>query len=500
MADLYIPYKPFPIHLPLHLSRVREKCAMGSVGSGKTLALCGEAIRWAHDVPGRKLMICRDTVPSLRDSTEDEFISLLATPPDDEDADETPVTLWEIIEQERLLKRSGGHVDHFYFPNGSQVMFRSLDKWTKIMSYNLSFIGVDEANEIDFDTYVNLVSRLRQRHPTAMARRQGVRWGPVEKESQEIVLATNSHGHNWIWENFINHPTPDRRLFKSTSFDNPTLYREDGSFSAYLENLLSMPQIWVRRFVMGDTDTFAGQILDYDPSENVYQHFEPPAHWERGMGFDWGLRNPHAAVWFAREPGTAKWYIYREWQSYDSTIPEAREMYVTMNVQQVANKIKELERGEDVKWRAADPMIWRRHPTHVEETKTIASWFDDHGLHFQRGAKDYETRISALNNGISRRSVVVSSACPMVQVAFQQYQWEDLKVTNDDKDPAEKPLKKNDHLVDAAQYFMTLWAGNAPAADAQRPITADEHIRKLVRTQVKKHHKRATMSKRGIKR
>lgn len=498
--DLYIPYKPFPVHLPLHLSTSREKCAIGSVGSGKTLALCGEAIRWANDVPGRKLMVCRNTVPSLRDSTEDEFISLLSTPPMDDDEDEAPITLWEIIEQEKLLKRSGGHVDHFYFPNGSQVMFRSLDKWSKIMSYNLSFIGVDEANEIDSTTYVNLTSRLRQKHPTAMARRQGVRWGPVERNSQEIVLATNSHGHNWIWDYFVNNPTADRRYFRSTSFDNPTLYNEDGTFSSYLTNLLTMPPIWVKRFVMCEFDAFEGQIFDYDAQENTYVHFDPPAHWERGMGFDWGLRNPHAAVWLAREPGTAKWYVYREWQSYDSTDQHAREMHTTMNITAVANKIKELEQGEAIKWRAADPMLWRRHPTNIEETKTIAQWFDDHGLYFQRGAKGYEARIEAVNGPLSRRNLVISTGCPATQVAVQQYQWADLKVANDEVDPQEKPKKKNDHLVDALEYFMSLFTTTKVPADTQRPLTFDEQTKKLIRNQVKKHYNHATMHRRGVRR
>lgn len=499
MADLYIPYKPFPVHLPAHLSNAREKCLMGSVGSGKTLALCGEAIRWAHEVPGRKLMVCRNTVPSLRDSTEDEFISLLSTPPDEEEEDEVPITLWEIIERERLLKRSGGHIDHFYFPNGSQVMFRSLDNWTKIMSYNLSFVGVDEANEIDAETYVNLVSRLRQKHPTAKARRQGVRWGPVERDTQEIVLASNSHGHNWIWEYFINRPTHERRVFKSSSFDNPTLYNDDGTFSAYLKSLLTMPPLWIKRFVFGDTEAFEGQILDFSVEENIYNHFDPPSTWERGMGFDWGLRNPHAAVWFAREPGTSKWYQYREWQSYDSTDSVARESYVTMNIAQVAQVIQNLESGEKISWRAADPMIWRRQPTAGDETKTIADYFEGYGLFFSRGAKDYETRISALNAHLSPRNLTISTNCPMSQVAYQQYQWADLSVVRDDKDPQEKPLKKNDHLVDAAQYFFTLFTSSSVPADKNRPLDADEYIRQLVRSQTKKHHKRATIHKRGMK-
>lgn len=490
MADLWIPYKPFPIHTSLHLSAAREKAALGSVGSGKTLAVCGEAIRWANDVPGRKLMVSRKTVPSLRDTTEAELIAMLSTPPDDDDDDEVPITLWEIIEREKLVKRSGGHIDNFHFPNGSQIMFRSLDNWTKIMSYNLSFIAVDEANEIDFETYVNLVSRLRQKQPTAMARRQGVKWGPLEKNTQEIVLASNSHGHNWIWEQFVNHPTPDRRYFRSTSFDNPTLYNEDGTFSKFLDNLLRMPPIWVKRFVLCEFDAFEGQILDFNPVENVYPHFVPPPHWERGMGLDWGIRNPTAIVWFAREPGTVKWYQYREWQSYDSTIPEEREMHVPLNVHQIARKIQELEFGETIKWRAADPMIFRKQTGYMEN-QTIDYFFRKHGLYFTAGAKGYEARINALNQVMTPRNLLVSTACPQSQVAYQQYRWEDLKF--DDKDPAERPVKKNDHIVDAAEYFFTLFTNTKVPDDANRPLSFDEQLRKMVRTQVKKH---ATMHKR----
>ena len=485
MAELWVPYKPFPVFEAVHFSGAREKALLGSVGSGKTLALCGEAIHWGNQVPGRRLMISRDTVPSLMHTTEMEFINLLSTPPDDDDDDEVAITLWEIIEQEKLVKRSGGHVDHFYFPNGTQVMFRSLDKWTKIMSYNLSFIAVDEANEIDSTTYVNLVSRLRQREPTGMARRMGVRWGPAERNRQEIVLASNSHGHNWIWDFFVNSPTPERRYFRSTSFDNPTLYEEDGELSAYLQNLLNMPPIWVKRFVMCEFDAFEGQIFDYSAVENVSNHFDPPATWDRAMGMDWGLRNPTALVWIARDPSSGKWYMYREWQNYDATDPVARETATTPTVAGISRVIKELEGSETIKWRAAGPDVWRRQSaTTIETTKTIDYMFRQHGIVFQIGAKGYEPRIQAVNEPLSSRMLMISNACPFTQVAIQQYQWEDLKVENEDKDPREVPKKKNDHLVDALAYILTLFSPRKPAE--QKKSSFDDEVRKAIRAQVKR--------------
>ncbi len=468
-------YEPFPVHLPFHMTKVREKAAIGAVGSGKTLALCADAIGLALNQPGSRIMIARQTTPALRDTTETEFVNLLTQRPADND---TGTTLWELCEP----KRMAGHIDRIYFPNGSEVLFRSLDDWRKHMSLNLAAVYIDEASEIEYDAYNGLKTRLRQQQPTPMAREQGVKWDKSNIR-QLIAIATNPNGHDWVWDHFVNQETSGRRYFRSTSFDNPTLYNDDGSPSPYLESLLAMPEMWVRRYVLCEFDAFEGQILEFSPTDHVHTHFTPPSDWERAMGLDWGLRNPTAVVWWARKPGTSRWYQYREWQSYDPTDVVSRESYTTMSVHEVAATIKQLESGETIKYRAADPAIRNRMG---ESTKSVEYWFSTHGLNFQMGSKDYSSRINALNQLLTRDELTLSTQCPMTSVAFQQYRWAKINISRD-VDGAERPRKKDDHLVDAAQYLATLFYAKAPPpVPTEDETSLNAQVWKQVGKQVKK--------------
>lgn len=470
MTRIVVPYNPFAVHRPFHMTKAREKAAIGAVGSGKTLALCGDALGHCLEQPGSKAMLCRMTVPSLRDTTEQEFVNMISTPPDDYYGDEEIPTLYDLCK----VSRSGGHIDRIHFPNGSELLFRSLDDWRKVMSQNLSWIGVDEANELDAETYQALISRLRQFTPLPAARRQGIRWGPKSTVRQQIALACNPDGHNWIWEYFIHAPTAERRAFLSSSFDNPTLFNEDGTPTAFLESLLTMPEIWIRRFVLTEFDVFAGQIYNFDFNKHTHQHFVPPDDWERGMGMDWGIRNPTALGWWARKPGTSKWYKYREWQSYDPLDINARDTATSPSVDDIVRVIRRLEGNEYIKWRGADPMIFRRQTGPVYN-QTIAYFFQRQGIHFQPGAKDYDSRINAVNRLLGREEISISSSCPMTQTAYQQYRWDDLAVARGDKDQAEKPRKKDDHLCDQDQYFFTLFS-QTTAPPKELPQESREQI------------------------
>jgi PBSX family phage terminase large subunit len=471
-------YEPFAVHTPFHMTRAREKAAIGAVGSGKTLALCADAVGLALSQPGSRIMVARQTIPALRDTTETEFINLLTMRPENE---ETGKTLWDLCD----VKKQAGHTDRIYFPNGSEVLFRSLDDWRKHMSLNLAAVYIDEASEIEVDAYNGLKTRLRQQQPTAEARNLGFKWDR-NTVRQHIALATNPNGHDWIWEYFVHNPTAERRFFRSTSFDNPTLYLDDGQPSPYLKSLLEMPEIWVRRYVLCEFDAFEGQILEFSPTEQVVKHFTPPDDWDRAMGLDWGLRNPTAVVWWARKPGTQRWFQYREWQTYDPLDQVQRETYVTMSVHDVAARIKQLEAGETIKYRAADPAIRNRMG---ESVKSVEYWFSTHGLHFQPGSKDYSTRINALNQALVRGELVLMDNCPMTSVAFQQYRWASIQLSRE-TDGQEKPRKKDDHLVDAAQYLATLFYGNNPAPEpVQKERTMNDEIWDQVSKQVRKQRR-----------
>lgn len=481
MADVPIAYTPLPVHTGFHQTQAREKWGVGAVGSGKTLSLCGDLLYFHLNQQGSRLMLTRQTAAALRDTTETELVNMMAMPP--EDIDYSGPTYYDLC----TVRKGGGHIEKIITPDGSEIILRGLDKWSRRMGLNLAYIGVDEGSEVTEDTYNALMSRLRQNSPLAAARRRGVKW---DWPRQQMAVVSNPNGHDWLWELFVNRPTPDRRYFMSTSFDNPTLYNPDGTPSAYLLSLLNMPPAWVARFVFCSFDAFEGQIYDWRPQDHVVPYFQPPDHWQRGMGLDWGIRNPTAIGWWAQDPETKVWYKYREWQSYDPSDPVAKATAVTPTVSYVSAIIKKLEGGEKITYRAAGPDLWRKQ-TGDMSNETIEYHFGKAGIFFTPGAPDYNSRINAVQSHLATDKIRVMTECPMTQIAYQQYRWADLRVESANSDAPEKPRKKDDHLVDADQYFFTLFTQNMAPPTAARPFTWDDHIRRQITKQVGKFTNRA---------
>jgi hypothetical protein len=491
------PYNPFPVHVPLHLSRAREKAIIGAVGSGKTIAMCADCIGVCLEQPGTRAGVFRQSVPSLRDTTEFEFVSLLSELPVDEDAweDGSVKTLMDVIESLDGVRREAGHIRSIVFPNYSEVHFQSLDKWQKHMGRNMAWIGIDEASEVTVDSYLGLMTRLRQKQPTPRARRMGYKWDP-DNVRQHMVLAANPDGHNWIWDYFVNYkPTRKhvedgtvRRWFKSTTFDNPTFFDANGEPDAFIKSLLTMPELWVRRYVLCEFDTFEGQILPFTRDQHVHLHFEPPEDWERAMGLDWGLRNPCAASWWARKPGTTQWKKYREWMSHNPMNELERQLSSAMTVHQVAGHLKRLEvvngKKENIKYRVADPAIQQRT---ADAGKSVYYWFGTHGLHFQMGIKDYGSRINSLIQLLVSGDLTISDHCEITIAQYEQYRWSKLSVARETDGP-ERPHKKDDHLVDADEYLATIFVSNKELPAVLKPITLTEEIWTNVKRQVMKNH------------
>lgn len=493
MRRVKFNYAPLPAFEAFHRTFAREKCSFGSVGSGKTISLCADGIGHMLDWPGSLGMISRRTVPDLRDTTEAEFLGLLGTPDAgiEDITDGKAATLLDLC----TVRRSGGHVSYIEFPTKSVMLFRSIDIWTRILGYNLSWVGLDEANEFDERIYVSLLGRLRRTEPLAAAQRAGYTW-PKDKRliKQQIALACNSHGHNWIWDRFVNNPGPDTRYFVTSSFDNPYLFNLDGSPGPYLLSLLRQNPVFVRRFVFTEFDAFTGQIFsEFNDAWHVHQAFNPPADWERVMGMDWGLRNAVALVWLARAPGSRKWHVYREWSShnYFSTVDKASA--VTPTIESVATVIRSLEKGEHIRWRAADPSIWRRNTGDKKNINTAETFQTKYKLHFRPGAAKHENRIMAVNELLHHQNLSVSTECPMTRVSVQQYRWEDVDVKGgeDTRDQPERPLKKDDHHVDALAYACTIINQPLqPEGPRHYPGKHDEVWRK-VREQVAKQAARS---------
>ena len=72
-----ISYTALPSQRLFHRSKARFKGFSGPIGSGKSQALCQEAIRLTYLNPGRLGLIGAPTYPMLRDSTQATLLEIL---------------------------------------------------------------------------------------------------------------------------------------------------------------------------------------------------------------------------------------------------------------------------------------------------------------------------------------------------------------------------------------------------------------------------------------
>src|SRR3974390_1345 len=72
-----IRYSPLPSQKKFHDSTARFKGFSGPIGSGKSQALCQEALRLSYKNPGRLGLLGAPTYPMLRDATQATLLEIL---------------------------------------------------------------------------------------------------------------------------------------------------------------------------------------------------------------------------------------------------------------------------------------------------------------------------------------------------------------------------------------------------------------------------------------
>ena len=419
---------PLPIHVPFHESAAKFRTAFGAAGSGKSYAGCDEAIKWALLYPGIEGMVTRVTAPELRDTTERVFHSRV------------PPELWAAGK----LKRAGGHFESFTFPNGSRILFRSMDDWMKHKSLNLGFIFFDEMTEFSEDDFHGMRMRLRQSDLTPEALERGYR-GKITRHG--AWGATNPAGHDWAWRLF--HPkSPDRLrvdggvdAFFSTTLDNPFLPPD------YVDDMLNMPKQYVLRYVLCQFDDFAGRIYErFGEPGTIIPHPQfpdgrpGPMVW---MGMDPGTENPTAGVWCWVDEANHRLVAIAEYKepglAVDTHVAKWRQIEAMQRMR--------------VTWRVGDPnaITQRDRGTAIPLQQQYARL----GYNFALGAANQDTRIWQLGRLINLHRFAVSEDLHELTESLKNYQWKDLSPAQRARgeDPRSQPLKKGTDLVEASQFI-----------------------------------------------
>ena len=260
-----IDIDPTPKQLKYLQSITRYTCFSGGFGCGKTIAGCLRGLLISQLAPGNFGLIGRLTYPELRDTTRKTFFEICPHN-------------WYDVKNGGVWLSSENYLRLY---NGSEIIFRHLDTMSEkeLLSLNLGWFFIDQAEEIQESTFSILISRLRK---AEVSRRYG-------------FLACNPIPHNWIWKRFKEKPSKDFELVEATTFENPYLPKD------YIPSMLELyPPEMAKRYIYASWDAFEGQIfLEWDSKVHIIDDFEIPSNWERLIGIDHGLVCPTAALWAA---------------------------------------------------------------------------------------------------------------------------------------------------------------------------------------------------------
>lgn len=426
--EIKIPYAPLPKQWAVHNATEPYVAYVGGVGSGKTFCGSQEMLRRAVSEP-RYILIGAPTYPLLRDTTRKEFLDLCP---------EQLILKLNKTDNELQLRANGGI---------TTVVFRTLENPMSLKNYNLSDFWMDEGSEAPEDSFLMLQSRLR---------RKGV-------SSYRGLITTNPEGRNWVWKRFVDTPPRNPALQQQYRFVHaPTKENERNLPSGYLERLTaSYPPFWVKRYLDADFNVFEGQIYtNYSEYVHVIEPFDIPPGWDRYLGVDHGMRNPTAAEWGAVDHD-GNLFIYDEYYSPG---------LVSEHAQAILAKCGS---GIDDIQKVLDPnSINLKDPI---KGKSIQEEYADHGVHFMPGNDKVIAGINRVSEllkidparahprtgqpGAPR--IFIFKNCRHLVEQLPLYKWEKVSFAQADvKDPHERPVKKDDHALDALRYLVMLRFGS----------------------------------------
>jgi hypothetical protein len=166
-----VAYEALPSQRAFHQCTSRFKGFSGPIASGKSQALCFEAVRLSYKNRGRLGLIGAPTFPMLRDATQTTLLALL----------ESQGIPYEYNKAENMLTMT---------ETRSRIIFRPVDDFERLRGTNLAWFGLDELTYSKEGAWSRLEGRLRD--PQANRLCGFAAWTPK--------------GYDWVYQRFIADP------------------------------------------------------------------------------------------------------------------------------------------------------------------------------------------------------------------------------------------------------------------------------------------------------
>lgn len=231
---------------------------MGGAGSSKSYSMAQFFVSRVFTEPDKHFMVFRKTFPSMRLTAMPLLLNMIKD-----------------FGYEKEVHYTFNKTEHrLETLTGSELWFSSLDDPNKIKSATLNYVWIEEATELNFESFNQLNLRLR---------------GVNDKKNQ-MYLTFNPIGQlNWIYTDIIEKDIPNVWLDKSTYNDNPYLSKD---YTDQIEALKNIDKNLYKIYALGEWGQLENIIYsNYDivdkPPDNVDEII---------YGQDYGYNNPTAMV------------------------------------------------------------------------------------------------------------------------------------------------------------------------------------------------------------
>jgi len=356
-----------------HLKRSDKKIIVeqGGTRSGKTYnILLWLIFYYCAKNSGKTITIARKTFPAVRSSVMRDFLEILKGV--------------ELYREENHNKSS-----HEYMLNGNRIEFISMDQPQKIRGRKRDLAFLNEANELTFEDWQQIVFRTNGR----------------------IILDYNpSDTFHWIYDRVI--PRDDADFYQTTYLDNPFL---DDTIIQEIERLKETDEHYWRVYGLGERGTNRAQVFQFTTIQKI-----PDQAKFLSFGLDFGFTNDPSALVGCYQEGNN---LYFEELLYSTRLTN----------QDLDREFKKLEIGryDEIYGDSAEPKS-------IEELHRM-------GWNIKPTAKGADS-VNAGIDMLKRYKIHILGANLMKEM--ENYKWMEDKNGN----LLNKPEDKWNHLIDALRY------------------------------------------------
>lgn len=466
-----IGFKPTPKQKPFVDSTAMFKLGGGARGGGKSAVLCNIAFLLSFHYPGNVGYAGRAQLTDFERSTLP--LLLQAIPP------ELLVTHNQNKRYLDILSKDGVTV--------SRIWYGPMENPGELLGGDFGWFFIDEAYQVPQETFVNLAGNLRGSLPDGsirpffglLATNPAPGWladtFPVyEEEYAAYQEAIKREGPNFqpfpspVVEG--KHIDPDYQYFPFRASDNP--YNGPGYEERLIKQYAKLGPEWVSRMVYGVWDATMEGLVYQLKDENLW-------HSRTGNG---RLYRPGVPVELAGDPSNgAGVYAVAVLQRFKGHVLQVDEFYREGGTDEdFRDWLKAQPYSDDV----ADGVFDHAKPDSVKRIRSWGYWV--HGLRKKKNITDQinAVKVNLAVDPLSGRSVYIIDArqCPNTVQEFRKRVYKPRSSRNPDLRRAEQPVKANDHIINAVEYWFyeKLPFGNEPEPEKQDPAyTARAYMRLL---------------------